>query len=104
MLWIVNSIIQKENQKNNLNVGYNIHSIYSIAQAEFTQSFLNLDSDSPSKLERNQLLTRSSFAGTGQYASHYLSDYSCTFEDMRRSILDVFNLQLFGIPHTGAPV
>ena len=67
---------ERESDKKDLNVGYNIHSIYSIAQAQFTQSFLYFDSDSPSKLERNQLLTRSSFAGTGQYASHYLSDYS----------------------------
>ena len=91
-------------ENNGLYIGYNTHSIYSLIQTHSTSSFLVSSSGSPSYDQRNQLLTRGSFAGTGQYASHYLSDYSCTFEDMKRSILDIFNFQLFGMPHTGAPV
>ncbi|EWC45319.1 hypothetical protein DRE_00718 [Drechslerella stenobrocha 248] len=54
--------------------------------------------------ERPFILTRSAFAGSGQYVSKWLGDNFSTWESMRWSISGILNMQLFGIPHIGADV
>ncbi|KAI8495115.1 hypothetical protein Bbelb_271010 [Branchiostoma belcheri] len=56
----------------------------------------------PSK--RGVVLTRSSFAGTGQFASHWLGDNKAAWEDMAWSIPGILEFGLFGIPHIGADI
>lgn len=85
-------------------IGYNVHSLYGIAQSSYTYVYLQYSSDAPNPTERNMVLTRSSFPGGGQFASHYISNVGHTYEDMRHTISSIFSFQLFGFPHTGADV
>ena len=55
--------------------------------------------------ELNQfILSRSTFAGSGQYVQHLLDNYGSTWEDMSYAIAGAMNFNMFGIPFTGADV
>lgn len=85
-------------------VGYNTHSIYGNLQAQSTQIWFQFDERSPAKGKRSFVLSRATFAGTGQYSSHWLPNTGSTFEDMKHSISGILNFQIFGIPLTGADI
>lgn len=53
---------------------------------------------------RKMISSTSTFAGTGQYASHFLSSQKRTWNALRTSIAGVMNMNMFGIPFTGADV
>jgi alpha-glucosidase (family GH31 glycosyl hydrolase) len=55
----------------------------------------------PENDRRPFLLSRSTFAGSGQYVQHWLGDNHGTWEDMKMSIAGVMNFQMFGIPMVG---
>ncbi|KAI9262405.1 alpha glucosidase [Phascolomyces articulosus] len=79
---------------------YDLHSLYGHAQVYLVyQALLNHN-----KTERPFILTRSSFAGTGKYASHWTGDISSVWSSLRSSIPGILNFQLFGIPQTGADI
>lgn len=50
------------------------------------------------------MLTRSQFAGSGRYASHWLGDNDSTYAHMYYSITGIMNYQMFGIPQVGADI
>ena len=50
------------------------------------------------------ILTRSHFASTGHYASYVIRSKYRSWEALRYTIPHVMNLNMFGLPHTGADV
>jgi len=79
---------------------YDTHSLYGHMEAKATKEFLESD-ESVLPNKRTFLLSRSTFAGSGQYTQHWLGDNHRTWEDMRTSIAGVMNFNMFGIPLVG---
>ncbi|XP_061021942.1 maltase-glucoamylase isoform X3 [Dama dama] len=79
---------------------YDIHNLYgysmAIATAETVKTVF------PSK--RSLILTRSTFAGSGKFAAHWLGDNAATWNDLRWSIAGMLEFNLFGIPMVGADI
>jgi alpha-glucosidase (family GH31 glycosyl hydrolase) len=69
-------------------------------EAKATKEFLEGD-ESVLPGKRTFLLSRSTFAGSGQYTQHWLGDNHRTWDDMRTSIAGVMNFNMFGIPLVG---
>jgi alpha-glucosidase (family GH31 glycosyl hydrolase) len=80
---------------------YNLHSLFGHSEGKLTSEILTDDSISPLKNKRPFLLSRSTFAGSGQYVQHWLGDNHRTWEDMKASIAGVMNFNMFGIPLVG---
>ena len=54
--------------------------------------------------KRSFVLSRSTFAGSGVHAAHWLGDNSATENDMHMSIPGILNFQMFGVPLVGADI
>ena len=85
---------------------YDTHSLYGHMQSKATWEVLveGADQLSSFKDKRQFVLSRSTFSGSGMFASHWLGDNKRTWEDMRLSIAGIMNFNMFGIPHVGADV
>lgn len=53
---------------------------------------------------RSFVLSRSSFPGHGNHASHWTGDNAATWEDLKMSIVTVNDFALFGISMVGADI
>jgi len=80
---------------------YDVHSLFGHSEEKMTYEFLTDQDISPLKDKRIFLLSRSTFAGSGQYTSHWLGDNHRTLDDMVHSISGVMNFNMFGIPVVG---
>lgn len=86
---------------------YDTHSLFGHMQAMTTFNALSTANDSRLESFANMtqfILSRSTFSGSGMYASHYTGDIMRNWEDMKWSIAALMNFNMFGIPHTGADV
>jgi len=83
----------------NPQIEFNLHSMFGFYEAKATSQYFN-----NVRRERPFILTRSSFVGSGRYASHWLGDNSATWDYLKLSIPGIFNSNLFGLPHSGADV
>ncbi|XDB49452.1 hypothetical protein AB1E18_003025 [Capra hircus] len=79
---------------------YDVHNLYgysmAIATAETVKTVF------PNK--RSLILTRSTFAGSGKFAAHWLGDNAASWNDLRWSIPGILEFNLFGIPVVGADI
>jgi alpha-glucosidase (family GH31 glycosyl hydrolase) len=82
-------------------IQYDTHSLNGLLEAWRTRAFLTNATWHDKSDDRTFMLSRSTFAGAGQYAQHWLGDNHRTFDDMRYSIAGVMNFNMFGIPLTG---
>ncbi|KFO22135.1 hypothetical protein H920_16515 [Fukomys damarensis] len=73
---------------------YDVHSLYGYSMARATD--VAMDTISPST--RNFILSRSTFAGSGKFAAHWLGDNAAMWDDLRWSIPSILEFNLFGIP------
>jgi alpha-glucosidase len=64
----------------------------------------NTSTSYPNSDDRPFILTRSTFAGSGKYTSHWLGDNWREWRYMNYSIAGIMNMNMFGIPHSGADV
>lgn len=77
---------------------YNVHSLYGHLEAVATYNYF---------VARNQrpfIITRSSFVGTGRYASKWTGDNFSQWSFLAYSITGIFNFNMFGIPFVGADI
>ena len=84
---------------------YDTHSLMGHMQSMRSHEVLDKafnDTDNYDK--RPFMMSRSTFAGSGKYAHHWLGEKTRTWEDMKLTIAGIMNFNMFGIPMTGADV
>ncbi|XP_064234957.1 sucrase-isomaltase, intestinal isoform X2 [Aotus nancymaae] len=79
---------------------YDVHSLYGYSMAIATEEAVK--KVFPNK--RSFILTRSTFAGSGRHAAHWLGDNTASWEQMEWSITGMLEFSLFGIPLVGADI
>lgn len=79
---------------------YNLHNLYGHAQMNVTHREMMRLPDFEDK--RLFLLTRSTFAGTGRFASYAVRSKYRTWEQLQLTIPHLMNMNMFGFPHSGA--
>ncbi|XP_021046862.1 putative maltase-glucoamylase-like protein FLJ16351 [Mus pahari] len=79
---------------------YDVHSLYGYTMARATNLALN----DVFLSKRNFVLSRSTFAGSGKFAGHWLGNNAATWDDLRWSIPSILEFNLFGIPLVGANI
>ncbi|XP_072180126.1 sucrase-isomaltase, intestinal-like [Diadema setosum] len=79
---------------------YNLHSLYGHSMSQVTHE--SLKSVFPSK--RSLVFSRSTFAGTGKYAHHWLGDNHSLWEHLWWSIVGMLEFNMFGMPYIGADI
>ncbi|XP_047550341.1 probable maltase-glucoamylase 2 [Lutra lutra] len=79
---------------------YDVHSLYGYSMAKATDSAMKKIFPNKSNL----ILSRSTFAGSGKYAAHWLGDNAATWDDLQWSIPSILEFNLFGIPMVGANI
>ncbi|XP_072820413.1 maltase-glucoamylase isoform X1 [Vicugna pacos] len=79
---------------------YDVHSLYGYSMAIATSEAVK--TVFPNK--RSFILTRSTFAGSGKFAAHWLGDNAATWSDLQWSIPAMLEFNLFGIPMVGSDI
>ncbi|XDB49451.1 hypothetical protein AB1E18_003024 [Capra hircus] len=79
---------------------YDVHSLYGYTMARATDAAM--ETIFPKK--RHFILSRSTFAGSGKFAAHWLGDNAARWDDLRWSIPGILEFNLFGIPMVGANI
>ncbi|CAD5208487.1 unnamed protein product [Bursaphelenchus xylophilus] len=70
----------------------------------FHESIATYNALRESRKKRGQIISRSTFAGSGHYAGHWLGDNTARWEDLRTSVIGVQEFNMFGIPFVGSDV
>ncbi|XP_041372826.1 lysosomal alpha-glucosidase-like [Gigantopelta aegis] len=85
--------------RQHLGVHYNLHNLYGHFEGKATYSALHKITG-----KRPFILSRSTFAGSGQYVAHWEGDNYASWEDMAYSIPEILNFNMFGIPFVGVDI
>lgn len=78
---------------------YNYHNLYG-----FSESFTTATALSHVRQSRPFVLSRSTFAGHGRFAAHWLGDNESTYPSLASSIPSILAMNLFGVPMVGADI
>ncbi|XP_012576240.1 PREDICTED: putative maltase-glucoamylase-like protein FLJ16351 [Condylura cristata] len=78
---------------------YDVHSLYGWAQARHTYEAVQ-----EVTRQRGVVITRSTFPSSGRWGGHSLGDNKVTWQQMKKSIIEMMEFSLFGIPYTGADI
>ncbi|KFQ67370.1 Sucrase-isomaltase, intestinal, partial [Phaethon lepturus] len=79
---------------------YDVHNLFGYSMTLSTQRAI--ETLFPGK--RSFLLSRSTFAGSGKYAGHWLGDNAATWDHIKWAIPGMLEFGLFGIPYVGADI
>ncbi|KZS13425.1 Lysosomal alpha-glucosidase [Daphnia magna] len=79
---------------------YEVHSLYGHSHAMATQSAVRQVLAG----KRSMVLSRSTFAGSGKYAGHWLGDNYSTWKQMANSIIGMVEFNMFNIPYVGPDI
>ncbi|XP_068026417.1 LOW QUALITY PROTEIN: maltase-glucoamylase-like [Melanerpes formicivorus] len=79
---------------------YDVHNLYGYSMTLSTQRAI--EELFPGK--RSFLLSRSTFAGSGKYAGHWLGDNAASWDQLKWAIPGMLEFGLFGIPYIGADI
>uniref|UniRef100_A0A183AK50 Gal_mutarotas_2 domain-containing protein n=1 Tax=Echinostoma caproni TaxID=27848 RepID=A0A183AK50_9TREM len=79
---------------------YNRHNLYGYDHARVTRKVLSRMFPT----RRPFVLSRSTFAGSGRYTIHWTGDNLSSWADMRASIAQMINFNIYGIPMVGADI
>ena len=79
---------------------FEMHSLYGFYMSIASYKYL----EQRDKDKRPYVMTRSSYAGVGKYASHWLGDNFSTYEMLKYSVGGIYNFNFFGVPVTGADI
>ncbi|CAF0978923.1 unnamed protein product [Adineta steineri] len=82
-----------------LSFHYNLHSMFGYFESQVTNTALKTI-----RKKRPFVLSRSTFAGSGQFAAHWTGDNRASFQDMYYSIPAILSFNMFGITHVGADI
>lgn len=69
-----------------------------------THDFLTSNENYPDTDKRPFVVSRSTFSGTGKFASHTFEKNGRDWNSMKLSIASMFNMNMFGVLHVGASV
>ncbi|XP_026291972.1 lysosomal alpha-glucosidase [Frankliniella occidentalis] len=79
---------------------YDLHNMYGISEAVFTSfALMKIRNE-----KRPVTISRSTFPGHGHFASHWTGDVFSTWSDMKLSVAQTLNFNMFGIPFVGADI
>ncbi|CAG2059891.1 unnamed protein product [Timema podura] len=78
---------------------YDVHNLYGFTEAIVTSFVM-----SEIRERRPFVISRSTFSGHGHYAGHWSGDIASTWYDMKRSVPEMLNFNMFGIPLVGADI
>ncbi|XP_063242203.1 lysosomal alpha-glucosidase-like [Bacillus rossius redtenbacheri] len=78
---------------------YDVHNLYGFTNAIVTSFVL-----SQIRGKRPFVISRSTFSGHGHYAGHWSGDVVSSWSDMKKSIPQLLNFNMFGVPLMGADI
>ncbi|XP_069701371.1 lysosomal alpha-glucosidase-like [Periplaneta americana] len=78
---------------------YDVHNLYG-----FTEAIVTSFAMAEIREKRPFVISRSTFAGHGQYAGHWSGDIVSNWYDMKMTIPQLLNFGMFGIPLMGADI
>ncbi|KAA0195144.1 hypothetical protein HAZT_HAZT008012 [Hyalella azteca] len=78
---------------------YDLHNLFGNMEAVATNVGLKV-----TRGERPLVISRASFPGLGVWAGHWTGDVASDWDNLRASVPDVLNFNLFGIPLVGADI
>ncbi|XP_034250014.1 lysosomal alpha-glucosidase-like [Thrips palmi] len=79
---------------------YDLHNMYGISEAIIT-SFALVEIRNE---KRPVTISRATFPGHGHYAAHWTGDVFSTWNDLKLSVAQTLNFNMFGIPFVGADI
>lgn len=74
------------------------HSLFGTLQVAASDAFFKANNN------RTMIISRSSYAGMGKFGSTWLGDNSATVTDLEESVIGIMNMNMYGIPLTGADI
>lgn len=84
---------------------YDVHNLFGHMMAKRTHEYLTNSSIRGANSDRRPfILSRSTFASSGQYASHWTGDNYRQWSYLNYSIAGIMNMNMYGIPLVGPDV
>jgi len=84
---------------------YDVHNLYGLTEAIATHKALQtLKKGEQGQNIRPFILSRSTFMGSGKWTAHWSGDNASQWPDVWYSVLNMLNMNLFGIPMIGSDI